>query len=86
MLHAAQDAENVRLPVSPPARLPARLQTRSARISREDNSVSIMKEAVRSVAARAGSGVPQRHNCRQSAGLAFCGRLLFFQKLKEVIF
>lgn len=44
-----------------------------------------MKEAVRSVAARAGSGVPQRHNCRQSAGFSFAGGF-FFSESKEVIF
>ena len=58
MQHAARDAANVRLPASQHARLPARLRTRSAKISKEDNSGPEIKEGVRSVAARAGSGVP----------------------------
>ena len=58
MRHAAQDAANVRLPASPHARLPVQLQIRSAKILREDNRILEIKEGVRSVAARAGSGVP----------------------------
>ena len=57
MRHAAQDAANVRLPASPHARLPVQLQIRSAKILREDNRILEIKEGVRSVAARAGSGV-----------------------------
>ncbi len=46
MRHVAQDAANVRLPVSPHARLPVQLQISSAKILREDNRILEIKEGV----------------------------------------